>query len=161
MDLKAWQGEPSLGEYHGIQSHSQVIFHCKFENWHVFAYDITWKKLMVNQIWLEENNHYICEIWKFKFKCNDCYIEICYELWNFKLRITLSRELYCTFFLKILSIFHYKRKSLQWFPICFNEICIKRFAENGHFAEEIWQKQTRVELNIASMLGSTQENKIF
>jgi hypothetical protein len=27
MDLKAWQGEPRLGEYNGIQSHSQVISH--------------------------------------------------------------------------------------------------------------------------------------
>jgi hypothetical protein len=40
---------------------------------------------------------------------------------------------------------------LQWFLICFNEICIKIFEENGHFVEEIWQKQTRVELNNASM----------
>jgi hypothetical protein len=84
---------------------SYVIFHCK--NWELTCF-YPWyhlKNLMMNQIWLEENNHCICERWKFKFKCNDCYIEICCELWNFKLGITLSRDLYCTLFFKILKFF--------------------------------------------------------
>ncbi len=75
--------------------------------------------------------------------------------------ITLSKDLYCAFFLKIFSICHHKWNLLQRFPICFNKICVKRFAKNGQFVEENWQKQTRVELNIVLMLVSTQENKIF
>jgi hypothetical protein len=64
-----------------------VLGYISLQNWELTSF-YPWyhlNNLMINQIWLEENNHCICERWKFKFKCNDCYIEICCELWNFKL----------------------------------------------------------------------------
>jgi len=69
MDLKAWQGEPRLGEYYGTQSHSQVISHFGSSSYAMFQiFETRFGKPNLVEIELLLNHQKGLEKWTLKLE---------------------------------------------------------------------------------------------